>query len=306
MGAYIVEYDASLLVSRDLAVTARAVVKAYTFTQHLVGPIDQWLDEWQVVFLEEIGDDAERTAANALAFSLDGDMNDLSDETAKLLDKLCKHDRNDPRWVLYFASDRPGDFKKPLFGTQLARMRDWPATMLVSPDDGLPDLGKRIAAKVVECDAVIAAIAGVDLKIRTFRLTGNRRKLIDDFNALRKSIESEIEQLPLKQPGLKLPTNFLSRVLPPERPAAKPPTAAELKVKLDAAKETVANLEAALEAARQAEAKAIDDAAKVKATADQKKIDDLQADIAKRQAELDKLKGKLPPGDGGGGGTPNG
>jgi hypothetical protein len=292
MGAYVVDYDASLPVSRDLAVTARAVLAAYKFSAYLVPQIDQWVAEWKLIFLEEVDNEAERVSANALAFSLDADLNDLTDEASNLLQKLTKNDRTDPQWILDFSTERVGDFKRPVLGKQLERMRIWPSTMLPSPDQAPVDLGTRVAAKVTECDAVLATLSAVEQKIRTFRLTGKRRKLLDDFNALRKSIEAEVQQLPLKQPGLKLPTNFLSRVLPPERPAANPPTAAELKVKLDALKEAVAKLDADYAAAVKAEADVAEADAKLQANAAQKKIDEMEAEIAKQQAELAKLKAK--------------
>ena len=52
--------------------------------------------EWKLVFLEEVDNEAERVSANALAFSLDADLNDLTDEASNLLQKLTKNDRTTP------------------------------------------------------------------------------------------------------------------------------------------------------------------------------------------------------------------
>jgi len=291
MGAYLVEQDASLLTSLDLAVTTRALLAANPLTASLAAGFDAWLVEWRSVFGQEIDLRIETTSAAALVAGIDDDLDDLSDETSKATLIVTKNDRSDPEFVFYFKGTRPSDFKRPLMGSQYQQMTAWITHMAASPYPALADIGKRIEVKIGEADKAIATSASAEQKSRDFRLTGARRQLVDKFNALRKATEGTLQEMPHAHPELKLPASFAERFLRAARPAQKAPTAADLKAQLDAAQKSAADLEAAYEAALKAEA----DAAVEKANkaAQDKELADAEAELKKQAEKVAELKAKL-------------
>ena len=306
MGAYLVDQDTSLLTIFDLAVTSRSVLAAYDFSKPLAVRFDDFIVKWKGVFLKELDLRSGTVSANALGFSVDGDLNDLSDEAARILLVITKNDRAAPQFVFYFGDVRPSDFKRPLFGTQLAQMKIWPETMKVSPVATLANLGGRIETKVAQADTVVATITTAEQQARAFRLTGERYQLINDFNALRKLVAGELGEMQQAHPELHIPADFVERVFPAERSAPKVLTAEQIKAKLDAAVDLVAKLQADYTKALEEEAVAAKAKQKAEAHVDQKRIGELEADIKRQQEELAALKAKKPPPDPGEGGTPGG
>jgi hypothetical protein len=293
MGPFIIDQDHSLISCLDHAVTSRALVAANPLTASLAPGFDAWIDEWKVVFLDEINHRIAGTSAAALEVSLDSDLNDLSDETSRTVLIYTKNDRDDPEYVFYFKGERASDFKKPHMGSQLAAMTSWPPHMAASAYPPIVDLGKRIAVKVKDAGTAVESTTTVEQKAREFRLTGARRQLIDKLNALRKATHGAIAEMPHKHPELKLPGNFADRFFRAERPVApsRPPSAAALKLQMDALQKELVEL-------GNAHAKAVQDEldAAAKKTEEEQDVAALaaaEAALADKKAEVDALKAKL-------------
>jgi hypothetical protein len=256
MGSFIIDQGFALISCLDNAVTSRGLLAANPLTAFLAAGFDGWITEWKAVFLQEIDHRIAGTSAAALEVSLDGDLNDLSDETSRTVLIYTKNNREDPEYVFYFNGERASDFKKPHMGSQLAAMTVWPPHMAASPHAPIINLGTRIAVKVKDAGTAIESTATAEQKAREFRLTGARRQLIDKLNALRKATYGILAEMPHKHPELKLPGNFADRFFPAERAVApsRPPTAASLKLEMDVLQADLATLNAQYDKALQAEA----------------------------------------------------
>lgn len=174
-------------------------------------------------------------------------------------------------------------------------MRKWIKPMRASPYPPLVEMGAQVEVKVTQAGKAVDELNAAEQRNREFRATGDRRKLIDAFNALRKSTYGKLAEMPHAQPQLKLPRNFADRFFRPERSAAatKPLTAAEIEEKLTAAKKRVEELEQQLDKAKKVEAEKAADKAKEQLTIDKQELADVQAEKEKLAAKEAALKAKI-------------
>ena len=189
----------------------------------------------------------------------------LSDGLSKALLIVTKGNRSDRLYKLYYGEKRPSDLKRPTLGPQLETMRGWIPSLLASPHTMLADYGTQLQDKVAVADKAVAAASAAEQKNRAFRTVGERKVLIDDFNALRKATYGKLAEMPHTQPAAKLPASFADRFFRHEAwtPAEKPATSAEIAAKIAAKQVEMAALQAELtktkadeEAAAQAKAQA--------------------------------------------------
>jgi chromosome segregation ATPase len=132
--------------------------------------------------------------------------------------------------------------------------------------------------------------------MREFRTTGERRQLVDRHNALGKSTEGALNEMPHAHPELRLPNNYVDRFMRPAR-AVVPPTIEDLTARRDELKDQLDQAQAELDAAVKAEQDAQAEAAQKEREADEKKLAEAQAELDRKAQEVADLKAKLgkPP-----------
>lgn len=295
MGIPTIDYDSSLeLVLDELAYT-RARLKAHPLTAALAADFDAFQPKWMAVFTQEIGLRAERQDAAARVIAADDDLDDLSDGLSKALLIITKGNRGDPLYKLYYGDKRPSDLKRPTLGPQLETMRGWTPSLVASPHAMLTDYGTQLQDKVGVADDAVATAASAEQKSRAFRTVGERKALIDDFNALRKATYGKLAEMPHTQPAAKLPASFADRFFrhgtwtPPEKPATSAELAAEIAAKqaeVEALQAELAKTKADEDADAQAKAQAEADAEALAAA--QRAADDAAAKVAELKAKLGK------------------
>jgi len=295
MGVPTIDYDTSLELVLDELVYTRARLKAHPLTAALAADFDAFQPKWMAVFTQEIGLRAERQDAAAQVIAADDDLDDLSDGLSKALLIVTKGNRGDLLYKLYYGDKRPSDVKRPTLGPQLDRMRGWIPSLLTSPHAMLTDYGAQIQDKVAVADNAVAAASSADQKSRAFRTVGERKVLVDDFNALRKATYGKLAEMPHTQPAAKLPASFADRFFrheawtAPEKPATSAEIAAKIAAKqaeIDALQAELAKTKAGEEAAAQAQAKAQADAEALAAA--RKAAEDAAAKVAELEAKLGK------------------
>lgn len=293
MGAFNISQDAALTVSLHRTVRTRALLAGNPLTAPLAADFDAWIADWKVVNAQEIDLRIQLTTALAVAAGIDDELDVLSDQTATALVVITDNDRDAALFSLYFKNQRPSDFKRPQLGAQLEAMRGWVPIMAESNQPVLVALGVRVAAKVAEADAAVAAVAAIEGEIRVFRMVGARYQLIDRLNGLRKSTQGKLDVMPHTHPELYLPVTFSALFFPPERsaPHAKDPDISDLRATLAEAQAQVESAQKALDAAIQAEAE--EEAARQKRAADEKAYEEAKKELEQRTAELAALKARL-------------
>jgi hypothetical protein len=294
MGFRLIKYDSSMFVCLDRGVTIRARVAANPHTAGMAARFDAWLANWKTTFLEEIDHRIAVLSANALATQLDEDLDELSSETAVVVPLATGGDEGE--LFFYYKGQTKGEFNSPRLGKQHRAMGEWVTHMKQSPHPQIVDLGNRIEKKCDEATQAISAAEKAETSSREFRLTGARRQLIDQFNALGKATEGDLKEMPHAHPELNLPNSFSERFLRSGRPVVAP-TVEELKRKRDAIQEELSQAQAELDAAEQAEKDEAAEVAKRQQAEDEKKLVAAKAELEQKAKEVADLEAKLkkPP-----------
>ncbi len=136
-----------------------------------------------------------RYLADAIVQILDHDLNGIVDGVDSTLRIELRNDRSSPIYMRYFGSLPPSEIKRPVLGSQLETMRAWPSALVESSNPTLQQYGVTLPAKLAEADAAAAEKQRVTQQLTDFRLLGTRAKLIDRFNAARKSLYGKLAEL---------------------------------------------------------------------------------------------------------------
>lgn len=290
MGFRLVSHAASLLVSFDRAVTTRALLAADPRTAHLVAGWDAWVIDWKTTFLQELDHRVAVLSAQALATIMDDDLDEIAVET------WIDTEGDAAERQFYFLGKTRAQFTAPRLGVQYKRMGAWITHMAGSKDPRILDIGVRLAKKHQAAGDAITDADTKETAARDFRLTGPRKQIIDRYNALGKSTEGELKEMPFAQPDLHLPKDFFQRFLRSPR-SVTPPSVEDLTKKRDAAKEDLDAIQADLDAAIKAEKDAADEVAREQRVADQKLLAEAQAEADAKNKAVADLRAKLglPP-----------
>ncbi len=288
MGFRTVQHAAALLVSFDRAVTVRALLVADPRTAHLAPDWDTWLSDWKATFLQEIDHRIAVLTANAVATIRDDDLDDISTETYAAT-------AGDPgERSFYFKGKTNKQFIAPRLGVQYQQMGTWISHMTSSTDPVITALGARLVVKHKDAGDAIKDGQDKETAQREFRHTGARKQIIDRYNALGKSTEGALEEMPHAHPELRLPKNFVDRFMRPAR-SVVPATVEELTKKRDAVKEELEAAQAELDTAIKAEQEAAAELARQEREADLKKLADAEAEVDKKNQEIAALRAKVDP-----------
>lgn len=111
-------------------------------------------------------------------------------------------------------------------------------------------MGTRLEALVANADAALTKQSEASGALKTFRKLGAKKIFIDKMNALRKSTDGKLAELPHANPDARLPNDFASRFFKrgPRRgkTAAKEVTSAALKEQIADTKDLLSALSAQL------------------------------------------------------------
>ena len=166
-------------------------------TEHetLRGPLDTaWLEELGLVGALYESEAAMEVLDNALDGVVDGVQ-------ATLLVDL-RGNRNSPIYLHYFGSMRPSDIKRPVLRGQVDVMRGWPASLAASDNPTLRAYGVTLADLLAQADEAIQTNDEISQQLKNFRVLGTRARLIDRFNAVRKSIYGQLGEIQHNNPQL--------------------------------------------------------------------------------------------------------
>ena len=255
----------------------RSRLRSNPLTAALVAPFDVFHETWLDAQANEITLEIGMHDAEAATFQCDDDLDDLTDELSARLLILTDGDRTLPVFKLFFGSQRPSDFKRPILGKQLAAMHKWTASLSLATDPNLQAIGTKLAPLLEAADTAVANLSAAESALDAFHGVGGGKALIDQFNAIRQAAYGTLAQMPHdpKTPGL--PANFADRFfLHSKGPAAK--DSVWVGKQLARTKTLVSQLEDQLQAVLAEEA-----AAEARLA---KKADELAARLAKLHGKL--------------------
>lgn len=133
--------------------------------------------------------------ADAAVKLIDRVLDGIADGVDSTLLIELKRDRNSPVYLRYFGARRASDLKRPQLGPQLEIMRAWPPSLMESANPILQQYGTQLLGTVAQADAAAAAKQRGSQELTDFRVTGMRARLIDRFNAVRKSLYGRLGEI---------------------------------------------------------------------------------------------------------------
>jgi hypothetical protein len=282
-------YDTPLDVVFAEAAYTDAQLEAYPIAQPFRPRLETFFSQWNGVSGEERGMIRADARADAHVDRVDADIDPLIPELHKAILIEVKDDRRNPLYQRYYGKRRPSEISKPVLGPELEEVRGWVPSLKEATQPSLKDIGNRFEPLVVEADSATSEQKDVARQWEDFWQVGNRCKLIDDFNELRRTLHSDLTKLVDTPEGkaLNLPSDFAGRFFIIGRRSKSTPkvsTIASVEAKIKMAREHVAELEAQLAALQ--EQQRIREAAETQRLAD-------EATLAEAERLAKELRAKL-------------
>jgi hypothetical protein len=201
----------SLQAIHEEAVYSQSRLKAHSMAASLAAGFATFLTDWNAVNTQELALLDAVIAAQAKIDECDDDLDSFVDAVSNAILLENNNDRDAPMYVQYFGAKRPFEIKRPILGEELELVRSWIPSLKASSSAMLSKLGAEGQQKIDAADAVVAEKTAADQALRVFRITGERRQLIDKLNALRKSTYGKLAKLPHEPKGRHLPGDFADR-----------------------------------------------------------------------------------------------
>jgi len=236
MAAAIIDEDTALDTVLEHSIYTLTRLSAHALTADLAQGFVAFQQAWAAVNAQELALRIDLLKAGALVVASDDELDVLVDAVSNVLLSITGKDRDAAIYKLYFGDKRPSELKRPVLGDQLEAMRAWSSTLKSAKNPALSALGDGVEQKVAAADAAKDAMAAAQHARRVFRTTGERRALIDQFNALRKSTYGKLAELPNTQPNKNLPGSFAEQFFKRVSRAKEPVealTSTDLREQLD-------------------------------------------------------------------------
>lgn len=208
MAAILIDPDSALRVPLEHNTFSSTKIAAHPLTANLAPEYDAFQVKWFQVQTKEILLWIDMLKAAARIVVADDALDTLIDRISNAILVITDNDREAALYVFYFNGRTPSDCRKPVLGNQLAQMRAWTPSLKSSPHASLQALGAELEQAVANADQAVADLALAKTANREFRTVGERRALIDEFNAMQKRNAGKIAEIPHTEAGKHLPNTF--------------------------------------------------------------------------------------------------
>lgn len=277
--------DTSLdLIDDDLTFTI-SVLRNLPFAAALRAEFEAMLARLDTVALKQRNLRRAIALAQADVHSADAALDALVTEVDLAVQHVAEKTVGHPTRELLFHGMRPSDLRRPVLGFELETLRSWPTSLESTPYDSLKALAPTAAAALKAADDADAAFAAAQDQSRIFRLAGERKKLIDDVNALRARAFGVLSTYAHDHPTEKVPAGVASLAFRKVRKSSKA-TVQSLELEIATARDQVVSLES------QRTELAANEAAALKRSADDEARRNAEA-VAVAQREADEASKKL-------------
>lgn len=205
-------------------------------------------------------DHVERKAeAYANVVAVDVRLDAFADRLSQEILTLTGKNRKSPLYTHYF--EKPlNELTRPVLRGQLEAMTKWMVSLPKSPYPTLAGMVPELQALLEEANAAVEARKDAEQANREFRDVGERRQWVDRLNADRKEVYGALSKLPHEHPHL--PADFADQFFARESEdgagadESEEETVEALKGQAASLREALADVEARIVAAEEAEAAA--------------------------------------------------
>jgi hypothetical protein len=209
------------LVVIPLAASLQAILDQNSFTlgelssHPLAAPFVTKFDAFQTQWFttQEARTNLEIAASKAdgAVHGADNALDDFVDTLDRTLLIAVKNDRSAPLYANYFGLRSPHLLKRPVLSDELATCRAWIPSLQASTVAAVAALAPSLVTLVAAADAAVTAQIAADQALKDFDAIGDKKTLVDSYNALRKSTYGDLAALPHQNPAAMLPANFADR-----------------------------------------------------------------------------------------------
>lgn len=228
--------------------------------------------------------------AEILVTLADEDIDVTVDAVVNTILTITGGDRDHDLYTHFLGDKTPAELKEPILAEELETVRAWVPTLTTSPYPSLAAFAPVLDQQVADADKAVAKLTTASQALKSFREVGPRRALVDKINAKRKATYGDLGEIAHSNPQLNLPKDFADRFFLHDQRRRRKPTSKELRVRLEAARTAVADIEAKTTRAEADEKAEAEVRAARKNKALQKKIAAAEKKAAAAAAELAALK----------------
>ncbi|MFN8535861.1 MAG: hypothetical protein U0232_00080 [Thermomicrobiales bacterium] len=293
----IIAQDASLATVLEENTITLARLKANPITSDLAQDFTSFHNAWIKVNAQEINLRVAVVTALAEVAVVDETLDPLVDALAAAVLLVTKNDRKAPLYQLYFGAKRPSELKRPVLGAELDTVRGFIPSLVGSSIASLVTMGNQIADVVNLADQALAKLALAEQMNRDFRAVGERKALIDQFNALRKVTYGKLSEMPHALPDEHLPATFAEQFFRHDKSrsngSGKPLGIEDLEEMLKAKQAELKALEEEIGKAKEKEAAEAAAKQKAEIDADKAALEEAEKQAAEAAAKVQALKNKL-------------
>jgi hypothetical protein len=134
---------------------------------------------------------------------------------------VTRNDREDPLFVSYVGAQTPAEIVRPLLGAELVTAAEWVEPLQQEPDPVLQGFAAPLAEVVATGQAAEKDVKAADKALSDFRLVGERKRLVDAFNAARGNLFGALVKFQHENTKLRLPSDWAESFFPRTAKSAK-------------------------------------------------------------------------------------
>lgn len=267
-----------------------ARLKAHPLTTSLASDFDKFNGELVKLLTRELELTKNVVLAQAAVDSIDDQLDTLLLILTNDILSAVQNDRKAPLYQHFFGAQNPSNLRKPVLGEQLEIMRTWVPTLTASTHSTLKAHSAPLAKLVASADAAVEALRKAIQEEEDFSQIGDRKTLMDTFNALRKSTYGKLAEIQHTYADQNLPNDFAEHFFLQQ--------SKEPKRSLSTVERTIERLEAQLAKHKNVHEQLVA-AKKEKEQKEQDKIamlsqiQTLEQEAAQKQSKLAELKAQL-------------
>lgn len=294
MGLQTIDYQTAILMILLEVRYTRSRLHAHPQGAPFTAAFDALRDECLAAIQEDLQLQEAQTDAQATVDIANDALNGLCNRFSKAILTITGESREHGLYQHFFKGKDLTAFKRPVIGDKREKMDDWVAPSQSGEHPALLAMAPELVAALDAADDAVEAKREA-LRLRAeFRDVGNRRKLVDHVNAVRKSTYGSLASIAHSTTGL--PANFAdlffrkAKSKPQAEENEEPETVEEAMARVEELREALAEAEALVadfEAEAQAEAQALQ--ARAARAAERARID---AQIAALTAQREALEGE--------------
>ncbi len=212
----IIPYEASMTDILDAASYTLGQLASHPLAATYTPKFDAFLTDWTTANQARTALVIAAAKAQGAVEGADAALDNFVDLLDRTLLIVVKNDRTAPQYQSFFGDKAPYLLKRPILSDELTTCRAWVPTLQASTIAALSALAPQLITVVAAANTAVAGKLAADQALKDYDTIGGKKALVDEFNALRKTVYGALAALPHQNPTAMLPGDFADRFFPHE------------------------------------------------------------------------------------------